>query len=283
MNYMEQDYYIKNTFSKFIEISGEDRINFLQGIITNDINKCTDKNNCIYSCFLSPQGKFLADFFITNFDSYYLLEINEKFFESFFAKLKIYKLRSRVEFKENTNLISFVFFCKNPPPINKNIILYSDPRKDNLGDKAYIDKNSSDLEVIAQLKELKFDLYKEKLMRNLVPNSPTDLHENKSLLLENNFQNINAIDWDKGCYIGQEITARMKYRSLLKKKLYVLELLSGNINPDDDIIEKDINIGNVKSRINNYLLCMLKISLVENKSINKEIIKIFPATQIKFL
>ena len=157
---MEQDYYIKNTFSKFIEISGEDRINFLQGIITNDINKCTDKNNCIYSCFLSPQGKFLADFFITNFDNYYLLEINEKFFESFFAKLKIYKLRSRVEFKENTNLISFVFFCKNPPPINKNIILYSDPRKDNLGDKAYIDKNSSDLEVIAQLKELKFDLYK---------------------------------------------------------------------------------------------------------------------------
>tara|TARA_B110000116_G_scaffold219068_1_gene196792 strand:+ start:826 stop:1668 length:843 start_codon:yes stop_codon:yes gene_type:complete len=280
---MEQDYYIKNTFSKFIEISGEDRINFLQGIITNDINKCTDKNNCIYSCFLSPQGKFLADFFITNFDNYYLLEINEKFFESFFAKLKIYKLRSRVEFKENTNLISFVFFCKKPPPINKNIILYSDPRKDNLGDKAYIDKNSSDLEVIAQLKELKFDLYKEKLMRNLVPNSPTDLLENKSLLLENNFQNINAIDWDKGCYIGQEITARMKYRSLLKKKLYVLELLSGNINPDDDIIEKDINIGNVKSRINNYLLCMLKISLVENKSINKEIIKIFPATQIKFL
>ena len=280
---MEQDYYIKNTFSKFIEISGEDRINFLQGIITNDINKCTDKNNCIYSCFLSPQGKFLADFFITNFDNYYLLEINEKFFESFFAKLKIYKLRSRVEFKENTNLISFVFFCKKPPPINKNIILYSDPRKDNLGDKAYIDKNSSDLEVIAQLKELKFDLYKEKLMRNLVPNSPTDLLENKSLLLENNFQNINAIDWDKGCYIGQEITARMKYRSLLKKKLYVLELLSGNINPDDDIIEKDINIGNVKSRINNYLLCMLKISLVENKSINKEIIKIFPSTQIKFL
>ena len=137
--------------------------------------------------------------------------------------------------------------------------------------------------MIAQLKELKFDLYKEKLMRNLVPNSPTDLLENKSLLLENNFQNINAIDWDKGCYIGQEITARMKYRSLLKKKLYVLELLSGNINPDDDIIEKDINIGNVKSRINNYLLCMLKISLVENKSINKEIIKIFPSTQIKFL
>ena len=283
MNYMEQDYYIKNTFSKFIEISGEDRANFLQGIITNDINKCIDNDSCIYSCFLSPQGKFLADFFIINLGSHYLLEINEKFFESFFAKLKIYKLRSKIEFKENTNLISFVFFCKDPLLINKSIILYKDPRNDNLGNKAYIDKNSNNLEVIAQLKEHDFDLYKEKLMRNIVPNSPTDLIENKSLLLENNFQNINAIDWNKGCYIGQEITARMKYRSLLKKKLYALELLSGSIDPDEDIIEKDIKIGKVTSRINNYLLCMLKISLVENKSINKEVVEIAPTTQIKFL
>ncbi len=283
MNCMEQDYYIKNTFSKFIEISGEDRTNFLQGIITNDINKCTDKHSCIYSCFLSPQGKFLADFFITNLDSHYLLEINEKFFESFFAKLKIFKLRSRVEFKENTNLISFIFFYQNYPPINKNINLFNDPRKSTLGAKAYINKKSNDLKVITKLKEHGFDLYKEKLIKNLVPNSPTDLIENKSLLLENNFQNINAIDWNKGCYIGQEITARMKYRSLLKKKIYILELLSGSINPGDDIIEKNINIGNVTSRINNYLLCMLKISLVENKSINKEIIDIASATQIKFL
>ena len=62
---------------------------------------------------------------------------------------------------------------------------------------------------------------KENLLKNLVPNSLIDLIENKSLLLENNFQNINAIDWNKGCYIGQEITARMKYRSLLKKDKYM--------------------------------------------------------------
>ena len=283
MNYNEQDYYIKNTFSKFIEISGDDRANFLQGIITNDINKCKDKNNCIYSCFLSPQGKFLADFFITNLEDYYLLEINEKFFESFFAKLKIYKLRSKVEFKENIDLASFVFFCKNHPPIGKNINLYSDPRNVNLGTKAYLAKKSNDLEMITNLRELSFDFYKEKLMKNLVPNSPIDLIENKSLLLENNFQNINAIDWDKGCYIGQEITARMNYRALLKKKIYVLELLSGNINTGDAIIEKDISLGNVISKINTYLLCMLKINLVESRDSNKEIIDIAPSTQVKFL
>ena len=283
MNYMEQGYYFKNTFSKFIEISGSDRASFLQGIITNDINKCKEKKNCIYSCFLSPQGKFLADFFITSFENYYLLEINEKFFESFFSKLKIYKLRSKVEFKENINLISFVFFYRDRPPINENINLYPDSRNINLGTKAYIDKKSNSLDIITQLNELSFELYKEKLMKNLVPNSPNDLIENKSLLLENNFQNINAIDWDKGCYIGQEITARMKYRSLLKKKIYVLELLSGNINTGDTIIQKDTNLGNVISKINNYLLCMLKINLVESKNSNKEIIEINPSTQVKFL
>jgi len=280
---MEQDYYIKNTSSKFIEISGGDRANFLQGIITNDIHKCKNKNNFIYSCLLSPQGKFLADFFITNLEDHYLLEINEKFFESFFAKLKIYKLRSQVKFKENTDLVSFIFFCKSHPLINKNINTYKDPRNDNLGLKAYIDKKSNDLKAITQLKEFNFDFYKEKLMKNLVPHSPTDLIKNKSLLLENNFQSINAIDWNKGCYVGQEITARMKYRSLLKKKIYVLELLSGNINTGDNIIENDINFGNVISKINNYFLCMLKINLVENKVINKEKIKINSSTKIRFL
>ena len=282
MDYMEQGYYYKNTFSKFIEISGSDRASFLQGIITNDINKCKE-NNCIYSCFLSPQGKFLADFFITSFENYYLLEINEKFFESFFSKLKIYKLRSKVEFKENINLISFVFFYKDRPPINENINLYPDSRNINLGTRAYINKKSNSLDIIAKLNELSFELYKEKLMKNLVPNSPNDLIVNKSLLLENNFQNINAIDWNKGCYIGQEITARMKYRSLLKKKIYVLELLSGNINTGDTIIQKDTNLGIVISKINNYLLCMLKINLVESKNSNKEIIEIDPSTQVKFL
>ena len=77
MNYMEQNYYIKNTYSKFIEIRGEDRVNFLQGLITNDIIKCNN-HTPIYSCFLSPQGKFLADFFIVNLNDSYLIERSEE-------------------------------------------------------------------------------------------------------------------------------------------------------------------------------------------------------------
>lgn len=280
---MDNSYYIRNTSSKFIEISGDDRTSFLQGLITNDINKCQNTKNSIYSCLLSPQGKFIADFFIINLKHYYLIEINEKFFESFCSKLKIYKLRSKIDIIENTNLLSLIFFSKEPSPFKKNIISFNDPRKDSLGIKIYLDKFSNDLKLIENLKEYKYKKYEEILIKNLVPNSANDLIENKSLMLENNFQNLNAIDWNKGCYIGQELTARMKYRALLKKKIYVLKLLSGNVDLEEDIIENGINFGKIISKIDKYLLCMLKINLAEGKFNNKEEIEINFETKIKFL
>ena len=74
-----------------------------------------------------------------------------------------------------------------------------------------------------------FKFYRELMIKNLIPYSTKDLTINKSLLLENNFDTINAIDWDKGCYIGQEITARMKYRALLKKSIRAIEIISGKV------------------------------------------------------
>ena len=76
------------------------------------------------------------------------------------------------------------------------------------------------------------------MIKNLVPFSHYDLEENKSLLLENNFENLNSISWDKGCYVGQEITARMKYRALLKKKIYTLNIVSGFPQKDQKIKKK---------------------------------------------
>ena len=279
---MQNDYYIKNIYSKFLDISGEDKVEFLQGLITNDINKCKE-DKPIYACLLTPQGKFSSDFFIIKYLNHYIIEIHEKYFDSFYSKLKIYRLRSKVEFKENTDLLSLIIFSKHIPIFSKNTMFYNDPRNNNLGVRAYIDKESNDLKLITKLKEYEFETYKQILMRNLVPNSTTDLFENKSLLLENNFQNINAIDWNKGCYIGQEITARMKYRSLLKKQIYALELLSGNISPGDDVIQKDINIGSVISKTGQYVLCMLKINLIKNKSFKKGQIKTGSNALLKFL
>ena len=109
-----------------------------------------------------------------------------------------------------------------------------------------------------------YETYKEILMKNLVPNSTDDLIVNKSLLLENNFDNLNAIDWDKGCYVGQEITARMKYRGLLKKKLYALKIKNGDVLEGDELIVDNKKIGTIVSKANSNIFAALNINFVND-------------------
>ena len=255
---MKTDYYFINNDSRFINIAGDDRQEFLQGLITNDINAC-DRNNPIYSCILSPQGKFLADFFVIELDGSYLIEIHNRFFDNILQKLQLYKLKSKVIISENNSYLSCVLFINKKIAVPNHLISFQDPRNNNIGIRYILNTDNS-----SSLKKLGFtpvdiNYYKEILMKNLIPYSPDDLIVNKSLLLENNFQNINAISWDKGCYVGQEITARMKYRALLKKKIYTLEIISGSIQVGEKITINDISIGEIISITNKFAIAMLKI------------------------
>ena len=255
---METDYYFINNDSRFINIAGDDRQDFLQGLITNDINAC-NRNNPIYSCILSPQGKFLADFFVIELDGSYLIEIHNRFFDNILQKLQLYKLKSKVIISENNSYLSCVLFINKKIAVPNHLISFQDPRNNNIGIRYILNTDNS-----SSLKQLGFtpvdvNYYKEILMKNLIPYSPDDLIVNKSLLLENNFQNINAISWDKGCYVGQEITARMKYRALLKKKIYTLEIISGSIQVGEKITINDISIGEIISITNKFAIAMLKI------------------------
>lgn len=251
---------------KFVSIKGQDYKDFLQGIITNDINKC-DKG-AIYSCLLTPQGKFLSDFFIIPFKNSLLIEINQKFIDNFISKLKIYKLRSNIEIEPLNNLTSVVIL---DTPINKSLnegliissteyIKYVDPRNKNLGHKVLIKNELVDkLIKTSNLKLTNIKEYQKIMIKNLIPNSLNDLVVNKSLLLENNFDQINALDWNKGCYIGQELTARMKYRALLKKSLRLIKVNSGNVKSGDQIFLEDKNIGHITSIVEDVGLAMIKI------------------------
>jgi len=270
--------------SKFLSISGVDRGSFLQDIITNDIHKCNSTNS-IYSCLLTPQGKFIADFFIIDHKKSYLIETHKKFAEDLINKLKIYKLRAKVEINIVNDLLSLSIIKNNDLLQSEtDVLLFKDPRNDKLGNKAFVAKKKfNEIEKKYNLIEDNFEKYRELLMKNLIPFSSEDLIQNKSLLLENNFDKINAIDWEKGCYVGQEITARMKYRALLKKQLYALELISGNIDIGDKIVEKEVNLGQVISKANQYIFCMLKIELVKEKSKKKSLLEINSFATLKFL
>ena len=113
------------------------------------------------------------------------------------------------------------------------------------------------------MKEINETEYHEILINHTTPYSPFDILENKSLLLENNFDNLNAIDWDKGCYVGQEITARMKYRGLLKKKLYALKIKSGDVLEGDELIVDNKKIGTIVSKANSKIFAAFATKVAE--------------------
>ena len=255
---MKDTYFFHHINSRFFKISGDDSESFIQNLITNDITKCS-KDRIIYSCLLTPQGKFIADFFIFKKNNIYFFETDKKFYNNLLRKLKIYKLRSKINIEEVKNLFSysifnfdynFNYFCKQ-----------SDPRNNNLGNKIILENeielSNNNIKIIDETK------YHEILILNNTPYSSIDLNENKSLLLENNFENLNAIDWEKGCYIGQEITARMKYRALLKKKLYPLKIKVGEASIDMELISNGKKIGEIKSIANSYIFAILNIEFVD--------------------
>ena len=238
--------------SKFLSISGEDRGNFLQNLITNDIHKC-DSTNSIYSCLLTPQGKFIADFFIIDHKNTYLIETHKKFAEDLIYKLKIYKLRAKVEINIVNDLLSLSIIKNNDLLQSEtDVLLFKDPRNEILGNKVFVAKNKfKEIEKKYNLFEDNFEKYRELLIKNLIPFSSEDLIQDKSLLLENNFDKINAIDWEKGCYVGQEITARMRYRALIKKSLMQIKIESGFVKAGDNISMDKKSIGQVTSTIEN--------------------------------
>jgi hypothetical protein len=276
---MTVPYFYKNSNSQFLSIEGEDSNEFLQNLITNDINKCSE-DNIIYSCLLSPQGKFLSDFFIFKKDEKYLIETHSFFYEKLLKKLNIYKLRSKVHINEVNNLHSYSVFGD----IQKDqdtFIFNSDPRNKNIGLKLiHLKKNP---EILDSLNEINEEKYHQILIQNTVPLSHYDLEENKSLLLENNFENLNSISWDKGCYVGQEITARMKYRALLKKKIYSLEIKEGSPLIGQVIKDDENEFGKIISIKNDSVLAMLKIELAEIKINKKKQIKTNEGLVLEFI
>ncbi len=276
---MTVPYFYKNSNSQFLSIEGEDSSEFLQNLITNDIDKCSNENY-LYSCLLSPQGKFLSDFFIFKKDKKYILETHSFFYEKLLKKLNLYKLRSKVRIEEINNLYSFAVFGDLQKD-QDTLIFNIDPRNINIGIKLiHLNKDPEILDGLNQINEEK---YHEILIQNKVPLSHYDLEENKSLLLENNFDNLNSISWDKGCYVGQEITARMKYRALLKKKIYSLKIRDGSPIIGQLIKDNESEFGKIISIKNNFVLAMLKIELADKKIITKKQIKTNEGLVLEFI
>lgn len=227
-----------------ISISGSEAKSFLQGLITNDINKI-DSGEAIYSLMLSAQGRFLYDFFIIKHKDEIILDCASEYVDEIVKKFSFYKLRAQVEIKKS-NLIIAAIIGNKPENINQNNICFLDPRNTKMGHRL-IGLESDLLSLNHNEQSLDFYNY-HRLNLKLVDDS--DLLYDKSLILEYGFDDFNAIDYKKGCYIGQEVTARTHYRGLVRKKIFLVEIsVINQVTKDAAIFNGEIEIGKILSSI----------------------------------
>jgi folate-binding protein YgfZ len=243
------------TSKGFISINGEDSIEFIQNIISNDIKKVTD-NNCIFASLLTPQGKLLFEFIIFKTKNIFLIECNNELINELFNKLYNYKLRSKVEIKIENNLISIdipfeKFISLNVNKLNlinyKNYIIFEDPRIKKTLARAIIEQSKikdflNDLNI--ELSNEK-NLLEKKLFNLGIPSKNIQKLQNQLFALEANFLELNGIDQKKGCYIGQENTARMHLKNKVNKRLFALRMINGKVKEGQKITLNNEEIGKI--------------------------------------
>ena len=260
-------------------INGDDAKEFLQNIITNNIENVSEDRSC-FSVLLTPQGKYLYDFIIIKHKSGFLLDCEKEIIDDLYKKLNLYKLRSKVEILNLSN--EFVVAS-----LSKEKFLEIENSKDKEGstikfreDPIFLDPRSKELgaRLIINLEKLYLSLKKLGLEISEVdeyynhshllgiPQVDTKYLQDKIFGIECNFEELNGIDFRKGCYVGQENTARIKLKDKLNKRLFAIKVLEGQIN-SEEITFKNKNIG--KMLINNkYPFALLKL---ENKKFDFDI------------
>jgi folate-binding protein YgfZ len=253
---------IKNVYilddRAILYINGEDVKEFLQNLISNDINKVSETNTC-FASLLSPQGKFLYEFIIIKHKSGYLVDCEKSQADELYKQLSIYKLRSKVEilnlsnefvvaafshekfltFDDAQDFSGFTLKYREDP-------IFLDPRNKQLGarliinlEKLYLSLKKLDLHD-ANLNE--YYSFSHKL--GIVPKDLNKL-QNKLFGIECNYEELNGIDFKKGCYVGQENTARIKLKNKLSKRLLPISMIDGVLTEGESIYYNDNEIGKV--------------------------------------
>jgi folate-binding protein YgfZ len=200
-------FYTKLKNRGLIHLEGKDRHKFLQDLITNDIEKLTPANP-VYACLLTPQGKFLHDFFVIEGNDFTLLDCEGgERAQDLFKRLNLYRLRADVQISvEETNDVYTVFNSQVGLP---------DPRHPDMGSRTFEKPD---------LPEQPFEEWDKRRIALTIPDGSRDLVVGTSTMDEAQMDQLNAIDYDKGCYVGQELTARMHYRGLGKRHLQTVDV-----------------------------------------------------------
>jgi len=235
-----------------IQIEGEERRSFLQGLISNDINRL-DHQSVLYGCLLSAQGKFLHDFFISaGPDDVILLECEGGArAQDLYTRLNLYRLRAKVKISIEDSIPVYAGWGTQPPAP-----FYPDPRHPAMGWRSFTKP--------ADMPERPFAEWDRRRLHLGIPDGSRDMMPEFSTLLESRVDQFKGVSFEKGCYVGQELTARMNYRGLAKKHLYPVQAKDGAALPasGSDIEINGKLAGQMRSSCGDLGLALLKDDLV---------------------
>lgn len=271
---MADQFYLVLEDRGLLSLGGEDRSTFLQGLISNDITKVA-ADRAVYASLLTAQGRFLHDFFIAESNGAYIIDAEAARLDDLRRRLMLYRLRSKVTIAPLEGQVVVALFGNGALPalgLNETPgrvasftggLAYVDPRLAGMGARAILPGER--LEAVAAAGFAASDrVAYDRLRLSLgVPDGSRDLPVEKALLLENGFDELNGVDWKKGCYVGQEVTARMKYRALVRKRLLPVRLEGGLPEPGTPVVLDGEEAGEMRSAADGWGLALLRLDVVE--------------------
>jgi len=242
----------------FVQVNGAEAKDFLQNIVTNDIEK-VNNSSTIFTSILTPQGKYLFEFFILKLKDSYLVECEKKSTAEIIKLLNFYKLRAKVNLIDlSEKYVAAVISLEKFKEVNNSKMLigstasyrddpiYIDPRNDKLGCKIIAKLENIHLTIKKlNLKITKKEKYYNKSFQLGIPQIDLNKLKDKIFGIENNLDELNGIDFKKGCYVGQENTSRIKLRNKLRRRILPVHKITGEIYENDVIKYNDTEIGKI--------------------------------------
>lgn len=225
---------------RIFQITGADALPFLQGLTSNDILPLAKASGIVWTALLTPQGKYLADFFVVNTGETLLLDINESLAAPTLRRLTMYKLRSDVALGQSA-LVAIRGL--GPAPADA----LPDPRHEALGWRAY--------RSLGDTPTIDWDAIR---VAHVIPESGIELIPDDSYLLENGFERLHGVNFRKGCYVGQEVTARMKHKTELRKGLTRVTI-DGQAPVGTDVLAAGKVVGRLFTQSGTHALAHLRL------------------------
>jgi len=257
-----------------LSVSGPDRCPFLQGLVSNDVEKVSSEA-VRYASLLTAQGRYLHDFVMVEAGESIWLDAEAYRLGDLKKRLSVYRLRTKVSLEEKPELAVAAVFGEhaqaalalhNAPGAARVFgsgVAFVDPRLSALGARVILPRDRARMALDALgFAEAGFATYDRLRLSLGIPDSTRDLVPEKSILLEAGFDELNGIDWQKGCYVGQELTARTKYRGLIRRRLMPVEIRGPAPGPGTIVTADGREVGEMRSSREEFGLALLRIEAV---------------------